>query len=1076
MTATVRLDPYDREATMWKRFLFLLLMLALPADSMMMLAAETTRSRPRKIERVRAKRTLDDVVMDVRTRTESDGSRTVSTALTEAVPYSEFVDMMRAVNDDEAAAPAPAPLSTPPDSPYVCQLVPGDQDNDGDGFVGAEEITGSTLGPYISDVPRVTADFQYITLRVEYDNSGDVTDTFEETTENRTDFLATKKFKDLVETKRSFQSDTNINLHFGNALGTLVKPFGFKTTLKAELHRTHTVTRESAWTFEQQDKWNKVWTKKVKNQITWTANSGKLTAQATIRHAGRKTAISITALDILVTTIDPLTGDKEVIHTISRTWPSSNPLTLAANGERTLGIIEENLNTATVVNKLKLGAHVEFEATGIQATEDGTGDQLEILETAVVAKTAMIGIHYGDTRDDPNKPNSEFFRVAIDDGDGVCATVREMLETIRLPQDLEFERREDGELVIKRVFEVANVNDDMDVEEILEYNELYDPDLTYGRWIVGYEFDEVSSRFYGDLDLELTPLHAGDRVHLYYLTLSDFIDDSLQPGFVGSADVGNTGAWDNEHEFERNVQNYDYVELSSTNSFLRSVQGTQNAGTVYVSGCGQLYGATRYFINTQYDSSNQHSIGTLDFYGLEVQNNYGQWLPISEVLHEPGGIVIQDNGYPTYDFTIGFLISPSFSNRTDQASVPFKVRNTTPRTSSFWIGFRGYNVRGQLVDCRSSVASPDFTHNEVTLKIYGYDFDDDDDGGVDKVARAGGIDHRDVDPISFERAPEVLDGIDNDGDNQVDDGPLLCKPLRRPNEDGVCELDNRLGYYPASPNVTIRSRIVMEDGTVGSWTDHGLTTSVNRTMPADLAVDYLEFETTYDEFGYPSRSGTNIVRQIDPPAPDLFSAGQLIEAERGELLYPMAIDTDASVKFIHVVAGGLEGSASYRIDVATAGDYRVWAMVAADDAENDRMTVEIADPQGGLVDRIDFDFSEAYGQEFLPGVWVIKAATDSQAAGNPTTLTLSPGEHTITVLADRMGPRMDWLVLTPYCVDIDGDGWTTCNGDCDDGNPNVNPGLPENCGTGFDDDCDGYINEGCGGGCGRKCPDIYQQP
>ena len=45
------------------------------------------------------------------------------------------------------------------------------------------------------------------------------------------------------------------------------------------------------------------------------------------------------------------------------------------------------------------------------------------------------------------------------------------------------------------------------------------------------------------------------------------------------------------------------------------------------------------------------------------------------------------------------------------------------------------------------------------------------------------------------------------------------------------------------------------------------------------------------------------------------------------------------------------------------------------------------------------------------------------------------------VLADQVEPRLDWLVLIPYCVDMDG-----------------------------------YVNEGCGGGCGRKCPDIYQSP
>jgi putative metal-binding protein len=39
-------------------------------------------------------------------------------------------------------------------------------------------------------------------------------------------------------------------------------------------------------------------------------------------------------------------------------------------------------------------------------------------------------------------------------------------------------------------------------------------------------------------------------------------------------------------------------------------------------------------------------------------------------------------------------------------------------------------------------------------------------------------------------------------------------------------------------------------------------------------------------------------------------------------------------------------------------------------------------------------------------------------------------------------------------VDIDGDGWTACNGDCNDGNALVNPGAFEVVGNGVDDDCD----------------------
>lgn len=46
-------------------------------------------------------------------------------------------------------------------------------------------------------------------------------------------------------------------------------------------------------------------------------------------------------------------------------------------------------------------------------------------------------------------------------------------------------------------------------------------------------------------------------------------------------------------------------------------------------------------------------------------------------------------------------------------------------------------------------------------------------------------------------------------------------------------------------------------------------------------------------------------------------------------------------------------------------------------------------------------------------------------------------------------------------TDVDADGWSLGEGDCDDGDPEVNPGRPDVCFDRIDNDCSSLADEGC---------------
>jgi subtilisin-like proprotein convertase family protein len=156
-------------------------------------------------------------------------------------------------------------------------------------------------------------------------------------------------------------------------------------------------------------------------------------------------------------------------------------------------------------------------------------------------------------------------------------------------------------------------------------------------------------------------------------------------------------------------------------------------------------------------------------------------------------------------------------------------------------------------------------------------------------------------------------------------------------------------------------------------------------------------------------------------------------------------------------------------------------------------TVLFANNRGGSLDNwantiFDDEASQAYASGSAPFAGSYRpenpfAAFDGEQMQGTWTLSLDD-----TFPFDSYGSQLTaWTLFIEGIAegnnDDDGDGFTGCDGDCDDNNPDTYPGAPELC-DGLDNDCDDYVDPleidndfddfaECAGDCDDTDPEIY---
>lgn len=227
----------------------------------------------------------------------------------------------------------------------------------------------------------------------------------------------------------------------------------------------------------------------------------------------------------------------------------------------------------------------------------------------------------------------------------------------------------------------------------------------------------------------------------------------------------------------------------------------------------------------------------------------------------------------------------------------------------------------------------------------------------------------------------------------------------------------------------------------GPWLFGQILTLVGAATDPDQPDDTLQLTVVSQRDGLVWEGSPAADGRVDIDLDTLSTGSHVLELQ--------ALDDDANTgKDTLEVEILADGRPIVQIDSPASGS-QVWT---TDSARFEGTVEDIED---------DVELLELTWESSLDGI-LFEGAADSSGV-TLVNASLSEGVHTITLTAvdtdDKEGTASVVVEsIDPLNDDGDLDGYTENEGDCDDGDPSINPGRSEACDA-LDNDCDGDVNE-----------------